>query len=146
MKKLFALCLTLAMSVMSTAVFAEPAAGTGEAVNPLVSFLPFIVMIAAFYFILIRPQKKREKETRNMLNSLGTGDEVVTIGGIHGKIVKAKEDVVVLETGSDKVKITFERGAVSRVVKKNEKKSKEEKSEANQALEAEKAEIEKEKE
>lgn len=148
MKKLFGLLIALGAALSSTSVFADGAQADGTQGNILVSFLPFIILIAAFYFILIRPQKKKEKETRNMLNSLAVGDEIVTIGGVHGKVVKVKEETVTIETGSDRVKIVFERGAVSRITKKNEKAAKaEEKAEttsANEELAKEKEEIKKE--
>lgn len=78
-----------------------------------------ILMVVAFWFILIRPQKKKEKELKNMLAALKVGDEVATIGGIHGKIVKIKDDLFVLESGSgtNKSTITVDRGAVSRFLK-----------------------------
>lgn len=147
MKKLFGLITALISVLSCTAVFAD-GGQTGGAQGMLVSFLPFVILIAAFYFILIKPQKKKEKETRNMLNSLAVGDEIVTIGGVHGKVVKVKEETVTIETGSDRVKIVFERGAVSRITKKNEKAAKaEEKAEtssANEELAKEKEEIKKE--
>lgn len=151
MKKLFGLLITLCTVLSGMRIFAEgeQAADAAGTQNMLVSFVPFIILIVAFYFILIKPQKKKEKETRNMLNSLVAGDEIVTIGGIHGKVVKVKEDTVTIETGSDRVKIVFERGAVSRVTKKNEKAAKEtakdsEVSSANAELAKEKEEIKKE--
>ncbi|MBQ2890353.1 MAG: preprotein translocase subunit YajC [Clostridia bacterium] len=78
-----------------------------------------ILMVVAFWFILIRPQKKKEKELKNMLAALKVGDEVATIGGIHGKIVKIKDDLFVLESGvgTNKSTITVDRGAVSRFLK-----------------------------
>ena len=123
MKKIFALLTGLMCAVASMPVFAAGGA-QAEGSSMLVTMLPFVIMLVAMYFLLIRPQKKREKETRNMLNSLAVGDEIVTIGGVVGKVVKVKEDRDVIETGSDCVKITFERGAVGRITKKNEKKSK----------------------
>lgn len=77
-----------------------------------------IVIIAVFYFLLIRPQKKQEKKTREMLSALKVGDEIVTIGGIKGKIRKIKDNIVVIETGADKTPIEFEKGAVKSVVEK----------------------------
>lgn len=75
-----------------------------------------VIMIAIFYFLLIRPQKKREKQTRNMLNDMRAGDEIVTIGGIKGKIVRIKDDSVLIETGADRTKITFEKSAIKSVL------------------------------
>ena len=76
----------------------------------------FVVIIAVFYFLLIRPQKKQEKKTREMLAALKVGDDVVSIGGIKGKIRKIKDDFVVVETGADKTPIEFEKSAIKTVV------------------------------
>lgn len=88
----------------------------------LMSLLPFILLIPIFYFLIIRPQKKQEKETAQMRNSLMIGDEVVTIGGVMGKIVKVKDDYVVIETGSDRVRIKFRKSAIGSVEKKADEK------------------------
>ena len=80
----------------------------------------FVVIIAVFYFLLIRPQKKQEKRMREMLAALKVGDEVISIGGIRGKIRKIKDDFVVIETGADKTPIEFERNAIKGVVRKDE--------------------------
>ena len=80
----------------------------------------FVIIIAVFYFLLIRPQKKQEKRMREMLAALKVGDEVISIGGIRGKIRKIKDDFVVIETGADKTPIEFERNAIKGVVKKDE--------------------------
>ena len=92
---------------------AAPAQG-----NLLMSVLPFVLMIAVFYFFLIRPQKKQEKETAAMRNNLSVGDEVTTIGGIVGRITHVKEDIVTIETGADRNKIRFRRSAIATVDKK----------------------------
>ncbi|NMB30787.1 MAG: preprotein translocase subunit YajC [Clostridiales bacterium] len=70
-------------------------------------------MVAVFYFFLIRPQKKREKQTQQMQNSLQVGDEIVTTGGIVGIVVSIKEDTVVLETANDRSKIRIKRWAIA---------------------------------
>ena len=75
-----------------------------------------VAIIASFYFLLIRPQKKQEKKTREMLAALQVGDEVVSIGGIKGKIRKIKDDYVVIETGADKTPIEFEKSAIKTVL------------------------------
>jgi len=77
-------------------------------------FIPIIFLII-FYFLLIRPQQKRDKAIKEMRNSLKTGDNVVTIGGVVGKIVKIFEDEVTIEIGSDKTKITLEKWGIARV-------------------------------
>lgn len=75
---------------------------------------PFLLMFAVFYFLLIRPQQKRNKQRSQMLAALKKGDRVVTIGGIHGTIVEITDDIVVLLV-NDATKITFDRSAVNSV-------------------------------
>ena len=79
------------------------------------SIIWIVVMIALFYFMLIRPQKRQQKTIKDMLDNLAVGDKVITTGGIHGKIVKMKDDTVVLETGSGEAKstITLSRNSVA---------------------------------
>ena len=85
----------------------------------LSSVLMLVVMFAAMYFILIRPQKKKEKKLREMIAAIKIGDEVVSIGGIHGKVARIKDDVFVLETGIGTTKsyVTLSRGSISGVTK-----------------------------
>ena len=96
-----------------------------DAGNPLAGSLGTIIMIVAmvaiFYFLLYRPQKKQEKETARMRNSLEVGDEITTIGGIIGAVVSIKEETVTIETGKDRCKIRIHRSAVRSIdVKANE--------------------------
>ena len=81
----------------------------------LISLLPLLILIVAMYFLMIRPQKKKDKEIKEMRNSLQVGDEIVTIGGICGKIVKTKEETIVIQVGADKVKFEMMRWSVSTV-------------------------------
>ena len=81
------------------------------------SILILVLLFAVMYFLMIRPQKKREKETKAMRAGLGVGDEIVTIGGLCCKVVKTKEERIVVQVGPDKVKMEFMRWAVSKVVK-----------------------------
>jgi preprotein translocase YajC subunit len=81
------------------------------------SILILVLLFAVMYFLMIRPQKKREKETKAMRAGLGVGDEIVTIGGICCKVVKTKAESIVVQVGPDKVKMEFMRWAVSKVVK-----------------------------
>ena len=74
-----------------------------------------VVIFAAMYFLMIRPQKKQEREVNNMRNNLQVGDEITTIGGIIGKIVSIKEETVMIETGHDRTKIRILRTAVRNV-------------------------------
>jgi preprotein translocase subunit YajC len=73
----------------------------GQEANPLMSFLPLLLIIVVFYFFMIRPQVKRQKETRKFRESLSKGDKVVTTGGIYGKIVEVKETTILLEVAKD---------------------------------------------
>ena len=86
-------------------------AGMGSTVIMLV------LMIAIFYFMLIRPENKRKKEAEQMRGAVKKGDKIVTIGGICGKIVKTKEDSFIIQVGADKVKFEMMRWAVSSVTK-----------------------------
>ena len=80
--------------------------------------LELVFIFAIFYFMIIRPQKKQRQAIQNMLDGLQMGDKVVTIGGIIGKVVKIKEDEVVIETGvgDQKSTIKFQKGAISKVL------------------------------
>ena len=81
----------------------------------IMTILMIVIMIGAFYFFGIRPQKKQEKEKNNMMNALAVGDEITTIGGIIGKIVSIKEETCVIETSHERTKIRILKSAVSRV-------------------------------
>lgn len=76
--------------------------------------LPLVAMVAIFYFLIIRPEKKRNKEMQDMLNNLQVADEVITNGGIIGRVVSIKEDTVLIETGSDRTKIRVVRSAIAK--------------------------------
>ncbi|MDR2924192.1 MAG: preprotein translocase subunit YajC [Treponema sp.] len=94
----------------------QGAAGEGAATgNPLMTFLPFVAIIAIFYFLIIRPQNKKQKETQKMLAALKKGDKIVTIGGIHGTIQNVEEQNVVVKVDDD-TKIKFSRSAISTVL------------------------------
>ena len=105
----------------SILLFAQNA--TSNTANQKSSSIQMIVMMvilfAVMYFLMIRPQKKRQKEEQEMRNALEIGDEIVTIGGIVGRVVAIKDDTFVLETGSDRVKIRFTKNAISSVEKLN---------------------------
>ena len=73
------------------------------------------VLLVVFYFLIIRPQKKQEKETNNMRNNLAVGDEITTIGGIIGVIISIKDETLMLETGRDKTRIRILKSAVRNV-------------------------------
>ncbi|GGE75374.1 preprotein translocase subunit YajC [Priestia taiwanensis] len=77
----------------------------------IIQFLPFIAVIVVFYFLLIRPQQKRQKAVLLMQSELKAGDKVVTIGGFHGIIDSITDDVVVIKSG-DGSRLTFDRNAI----------------------------------
>ena len=80
-----------------------------------VSIVVIIGMVVVFYFMVIRPQKKQEKEAAKMLNELSVGDEITTIGGIIGEIVSIKDETVLIESSRDRTRIRILKSAVSRV-------------------------------
>ena len=86
----------------------------------MMTIIPLLLLILIMYFLMIRPQKKRERETTAMRNSLQVGDEIVTIGGICGKIVKTKDETIVIQVGADKVRMEMMRWSVSKVVKEGQ--------------------------
>lgn len=91
------------------------AAGSASSTSQLVStFVPFVLIIAIFYFFLIRPQNKKQKETEKMINALKKGDKIVTIGGIHGVVSSTKEKTVIVKV-DDNCKIEFSRSAIAGV-------------------------------
>ncbi|MDR3397868.1 MAG: preprotein translocase subunit YajC [Pandoraea sp.] len=81
------------------------------------SFLPLVLMFVVLYFIMIRPQMKRQKETRNMLAALSKGDEVVTSGGLAGRISKVGETFVTVEI-AENVEINVQKGAITTLLPK----------------------------
>ncbi len=98
--------------------YAQDAAAAGG----LMSFLPLIVIFAVFYFMLIRPQMKRAKEHKALVSQLSKGDEVITNGGLLGKITDVSESFVTLEV-ADKVQVKLQRQAVANVMPKGTIKS-----------------------
>lgn len=78
-----------------------PADAGAQPGGPLMTFMPLILMFVIFYFLLIRPQQKKQKEHRQMLDALGRGDRVVTSGGLYGRVVEAREDVLTIDLGNN---------------------------------------------
>ncbi|MDR1107661.1 MAG: preprotein translocase subunit YajC [Spirochaetaceae bacterium] len=87
----------------------------GGAGDMFTTLIPFALIIAIFYFLIIRPQNKKQKETQRMLSALKKGDKIVTIGGIHGTIQSVKESSVVVKV-DENTKVEFSRSAISTVV------------------------------
>jgi len=97
---------------------ATDAAGTaadGGILAMLVQLLPMIAIIVVFYFVLIRPQRKKDKAVKEMLAALKPGDRICTIGGIYGTIKGLREDTVILNVGRDDTEIVFARWAIRNV-------------------------------
>ena len=109
------------------------------------TIIMLVVMIGVFYFMLIRPENKRKKEAEQMRSSIKNGDKVTTIGGIVGTVVDVKEDKFVIETSADRVRIEFDKWALStndtaaEAAKEAAKKAQEEKAKAVAAKKAERA-------
>ncbi len=102
-----------------------------EPANPIMSFLPFIIIMIVIYFLMMRPQMKKQKEKQKMLEQLKKGDNVVTRGGIHGKVVGfADDNKIVIIKVDDNVKINVDKPAVEfvmpvgKAVEKNDKAEK----------------------
>ncbi len=92
------------------------AASTGGSM--LTMLIPLAMLALVFYFFIYRPQKKQEKETADMRNSIELGDIIVTAGGIIGMVVKVKDDMILIETGGDRTKIQLQKWAVHSVIEK----------------------------
>jgi preprotein translocase subunit YajC len=98
---------------LAYAMGSQPGGGQGSS---FMTFLPIIFIFVIFYFLLIRPQQKQRKEHQNLLTSLKVGDQVITSGGIYGKITGIRENIITLEI-SDKVRVKVSRGNIAGVVK-----------------------------
>jgi preprotein translocase subunit YajC len=100
------------MNLLNILLFMPPQGEDGGGSGGLMSFLPLILIILVFYLFFIRPQMRKSKEQKKFRESLQKGMKVVTIGGIHGKIVEVEETTVVLDIGNQ-VKMIFEKSAVA---------------------------------
>ena len=89
--------------------------------NSWTTILLMVALFGVMYFVMIRPQKKKQKEEQEMRDAIQIGDEITTIGGICGRVVAVKDDTIVIETGSDRVKIKFKKYAIQTNHTANEK-------------------------
>lgn len=89
-----------------------PQGAAGGKGNPIMNFLPLLLIIFVFYFFMIRPQMKKTKEAKKFRENLKEGDRVVTIGGVHGKIVKVQDTTLLLEI-TENTRIKIEKSAVA---------------------------------
>ena len=105
---------------MLTLAFAQEAQAAGGAVqgqaNPIMSLMPIALIFIIFYFLLIRPQKKQQKEHAKMISELAKNDDVVTSGGIFGTIVNIQDDVITLRV-DDNTRIKVQKGSISKLKK-----------------------------
>ncbi len=109
---------------MPALLFSFMGAPSGQGANPLAMWMPIILIFVIMYFLILRPQAKRQKEQQKMLESLQKGDEVVTAGGIYGTIVgmKEKDTIMIIEVDKN-VKLSVARSSISRkAVQAEEKK------------------------
>jgi len=97
---------------------AQPAASAPGPAGGIGFFVPFIFIFIIMYFVLFRPQKKRQQEQQRLISSLKTGDRVVTNAGIHGLIANVKETTVIVKV-ADNVKIEMEKSAITNVLKES---------------------------
>jgi len=95
-----------------------PGGGAGGAGGSFMSFLPIILIFVIFYFLLIRPQQRRAKEHKALLSNLKVGDQVLTGGGIYGRVTGLRDDIITVEI-SDKVRVKVARGTIGAVVKQD---------------------------
>jgi preprotein translocase subunit YajC len=89
----------------------QPAGGATGQSNALITFLPLILVFVVFYFFMIRPQMKKQKEMNNYRNSLKRGDKVITTGGIYGRVYEVKDNYVMMDAGGD-VKLKVDKNAL----------------------------------
>ena len=92
-----------------------------EAANPLMSFLPLVLIVVVFYFFMIRPQMKKQKEHRTMIDALAKGDEIITAGGFLGKVSKLGDGFLSIEIANG-VEVQMQRSAVIQVLPKGSMK------------------------
>ena len=90
----------------------------------IMGLLMWVVVFGVFYFLLIRPQKKKDKQLKDMRSNLNVGDKVTTIGGIVANVAKVEENVVILELGPNRTKVPFEKWAIGSVESKQAKEEK----------------------
>lgn len=105
------------ISMVSQLHAMSPVPGPAEGPGPLATFLPFGIIIVLFYFLLIRPQQKTAKERTELLKKLSGGEDVVTVSGVYGKIVKVNEDDTMILKISDNTNIKVTRQAIERLQK-----------------------------
>ena len=117
LSKLFGIATAVAEATgaADAAVAGEEMTGAASIISLIGSLLPMILIFVVFYFFLIRPQRKKDKQVKEMLANLKVGDRVCTIGGIYGTIVNIKDDTISLAVGKDNVNLVFARWGIRSV-------------------------------
>jgi preprotein translocase subunit YajC len=108
-------------TIMLAAESSPPGRGGGQGSVLTHIIIPLLLLFGAMYFIMVLPQKRRDRQRREMLDQLRKGNDVVTIGGIHGTVINASNEKVELDTGGGQT-MTFSRAAIARVVSEDDKK------------------------
>ncbi|HVU19082.1 MAG TPA: preprotein translocase subunit YajC [Candidatus Didemnitutus sp.] len=103
---------------MLLAQAAAPAEGSPGGMNGLVGLLPIVLMFGAMYFLLIAPQRKKQKEHEKMMSALQPGDEIITTGGIYGTITGVKDDRFIVRVGDNNQKLEIAKGFIHQAVKR----------------------------
>ena len=102
--------------IVGAAGKASTSSGAANSTGALISmFIPFILLIVLFYFLLIRPQNRKQKKEQKMRDAVQVGDNITTVGGIVGRVVSIKDDSVVIETGADRNKMMIKKWAIQSV-------------------------------
>jgi len=104
------------MNINDFLILAQAAPAGAPPQNLLVTMMPLVFIFVIFYFLLIRPQQKKQKEHEKLVQAVKTGDQVVTSSGIHGTVSNVKEKTVIVKI-ADNVKVEFDRGAIASVEK-----------------------------
>jgi preprotein translocase subunit YajC len=118
--------------VFSLLLGAPQGTGAGGPGGLVGTFLPFVLIIGIFYFLIIRPQNKKQKDTQKMLAALKKGDKIITIGGVHGVISTVRESSVVVKV-DDNTKVEFSRSAIATIVEVSKAEKIEDKTEEKTA-------------
>lgn len=112
------------MTLLLSALHASPAAMAfplgGLNLQGIGGILPFVLIFAVFYFLLIRPQQTRQKKWQTMLSNLKSGDRVTTTGGIRGTILSIKDDVIQIRVAPDNIRLEVAKGAIASLVTQDE--------------------------
>ena len=119
LENIFGIATAAAEQAATTAAATDPAAAeatTGSTIAALATtFLPLVLIFVVFWFMLVRPQRKKDKQVKEMLNNLKAGDRICTIGGIYGTIVGIKDDTVTLSVGRDNLSMVVARWGIRSV-------------------------------